>query len=362
MRVLFDAFWWHKGPVSNRHLMISMIQKWAAFYPEDELVVALRKRDRDTVDGLPSRVRRVESRLAPQGVSAMVELPVLARRVGADVIFTHNFTPLWYPSVVFLHDVLFVTNPEWFTAKERVYFSLMPLSARRAQAVVTSSESEAQRIRRTLPTRTRVTAVGLGLGERLSVQESRPAALASIDQFFLTVGRLNVRKNLAFTCQSAIRSGAISPSFPLVIAGSVHGRGEEWPEEVERAIAEGSIILPGYVSDGELAWLYGNCRAFLFFSRGEGFGLPPLEALLAGAEVVASDIPVMREILGDHATYVALDKDGDAEDKISRAAERPRSAADAARGKAWASSFTWERTLSALRSVVTGVVQDRYRR
>ncbi|MFW1401537.1 glycosyltransferase, partial [Vibrio parahaemolyticus] len=54
--------------------------------------------------------------------------------------------------------------------------------------------------------------------------------------------------------------------------------------------------LPGYVSDGELAWLYGNCRAFLFFSRGEGFGLPPLEALLAGAEVVASDIPVMREI------------------------------------------------------------------
>ena len=287
----------------------------------------------------------------------MVELPVLARRVGADVIITHNFTPLWHRSVVFLHDVLFVTNPEWFTAKERAYFALMPLSARRAHAVVTSSASEARRIKGVLPKSAHVTAVGLGLGERLTVPESRPAALASVDQFFLTVGRLNVRKNLAFTCLSAIRSGAISPSFPLVIAGSGHGRGEEWPEEVERAISEGSVILPGYVSDEELAWLYTHCRAFLFLSRGEGFGLPPLEALLAGAEVVASDIPVMREILGDHATYVALEENGDAESKIARIAGRSRSAEDAARGRVWASAFTWERTLAGLRSVVADVAQ-----
>ncbi|MCQ3029013.1 glycosyltransferase, partial [Pseudomonas tremae] len=135
----------------------------------------------------------------------------------------------------------------------------------------------------------------------MAIEESRPASLASIDDFLLTVGRLNVRKNLAFTCLAAIRSGAISASFPLVIAGSVHGRSEDWPPEVQRAIADGAIILPGYVADEELAWLYGHCRAFLFFSRGEGFGLPPLEALRAGGEVLASDIPVMREILGEHA-------------------------------------------------------------
>lgn len=359
VRVLFDAFWWERGPVSNRHLMISMITEWTELYPQDEIVVAMRKKDRDRASGLPARARVVTSRLSPQGISAMVELPVLARRVKADVIFAHNFTPLWHPSVVFLHDVLFVTNPEWFTRKERLYFSLMPMSARRAGALVTSSRSEAARIDAAVARRTPTTAVGLGLGDRLEVAETRPAALADIDRFLLTVGRLNVRKNLAFTCRAAVRSGAVSPELPLVIAGSVHGRTEDWPEDVRDAIDSGAIVVTGYVSDSELAWLYSHCRTFLFLSRGEGFGLPPLEALRAGAEVIASDIPVMREILGPHASFVDPTDSRELEEHIRRVAAGDRSDNLATSAREWASSFTWKRTIDGIRSVAASTAGER---
>lgn len=351
MRILFDAFWWYRGPVSNRHLMISMIRTWADLYPDDEIVLAVREKYRSQLKDLPSGARVVSTRLAPQGISAILELPLLARRTRADVIFTHNFTPLWHRSVVFIHDVLFLTNPEWFTRKERAYFALMPLTARRARAIVTSSSSEAGRIKRQLKPRTAVTAVGLGLGQRLEGEASRPAALSGVDDFLLTVGRLNVRKNLAFTCLSAVQSGAISPDFPLVVAGSSHGRAEDWPDEVRRAIDQRSIIVTGYVTDDELAWLYSSCRAFLFLSRGEGFGLPPLEAMQAGAEVIAADIPVMREILGEHAAFVGVRDSSALQREIKRVVSTPQSADERDARISWASRFTWERTINALREV-----------
>ncbi len=61
----------------------------------------------------------------------------------------------------------------------------------------------------------------------------------------------------------------------------------------------------GIVSDSELARLYAHARAVLAPSRYEGFGLVPLEALAAGAWVVASEIPAHREVLGEAVTYFA---------------------------------------------------------
>ena len=59
----------------------------------------------------------------------------------------------------------------------------------------------------------------------------------------------------------------------------------------------------GHVSDDELATLYASCAAFVFPSFYEGFGIPMHEALLAGAPVLCSDIPVFREIGGDLVHY-----------------------------------------------------------
>jgi len=63
------------------------------------------------------------------------------------------------------------------------------------------------------------------------------------------------------------------------------------------------VKLLGFVSDEELGALYLNSRAFVFPSLSEGFGLPGLEAMSVGTLVLASDIPVLKEIYKDSAAY-----------------------------------------------------------
>ncbi|MDP9071277.1 MAG: glycosyltransferase [Actinomycetota bacterium] len=79
--------------------------------------------------------------------------------------------------------------------------------------------------------------------------------------------------------------------------------------------ASGDVHNVGIVSDDELERLYVHARAVLAPSRYEGFGLVPLEALAAGAWVVASDIPVHREVLGEAASYFGP---GNVDDALAR--------------------------------------------
>jgi glycosyltransferase involved in cell wall biosynthesis len=119
----------------------------------------------------------------------------------------------------------------------------------------------------------------------------------------LCVGRLNVRKNLAFSIEAALRSGVLSADRPLVVVGEAHGRAAELSPAGREAVERGLVVLLGAVDDAELAWLYGHALLFLFMTRDEGFGLPPVEARYFGCPVLASDIPVLRETVGDHARF-----------------------------------------------------------
>jgi glycosyltransferase involved in cell wall biosynthesis len=114
--------------------------------------------------------------------------------------------------------------------------------------------------------------------------------------------------------------------LPLVLVGATKPWAHELPD----------VTLTGRVPDEDLAAIYSGARALVFPSDDEGFGLPTVEALACGTPVVASDIPVLREVLGDRATFV----DGaDLEGLLAAgvAAERPAPAppawtwADAAR-------------------------------
>ena len=66
--------------------------------------------------------------------------------------------------------------------------------------------------------------------------------------------------------------------------------------------------LLGYVSDKEAKTLMRDCKAFLFPSIYEGFGIPPLEAMSAGCKrIIVSDTEVMHEIFGDSVEYIDID-------------------------------------------------------
>jgi glycosyltransferase involved in cell wall biosynthesis len=353
LRLLFDGNWWVRGPISNRSVQRAFIHAWARCFPEDELLVAVPAADAGAArDELASAAEVVPTHLSPQGLSAIVELPLLARRHRAELTLTHNFTPLVGRSAVFVHDFLFLSNPEWFTRKERLYFSLMPATVSRAEAVFTSSKSEARRIARFAARASSPVAVGMGLSSAVE-GAATPVAGLQRDRFVLTVGRLNTRKNLTAITAAALRSGAISPRFPLVVVGEASGRASDLPKEAAAAVADGSIVLLGRVDDAALRWLYRSTALFLFLSLDEGFGMPTLEALHADAPLLVSDIPVFREILGSDAAFVDPRDVGAIAGALDAALTSPPPAPNR---EQILERYTWERSVAAMRATVLPLI------
>ena len=73
------------------------------------------------------------------------------------------------------------------------------------------------------------------------------------------------------------------------------------------ALPSGRIITTGYVPDADLAPLYSGASAFLYLSRYEGFGLPPLEAMQCGTPVIASNTSSLPEVVGDAGVLLSPD-------------------------------------------------------
>ena len=125
------------------------------------------------------------------------------------------------------------------------------------------------------------------------------------DDFLLFVGTLEPRKNL-LTLLKAFEQivGNGSLRLQLVIAGGEGWLMDELFAFTSRATIADRLCLTGYLKDDELCALYSSCKAFIYPSVYEGFGLPPLEAMACGAPVIAGRIPALQETLGSAALLV----------------------------------------------------------
>jgi alpha-1,3-rhamnosyl/mannosyltransferase len=116
--------------------------------------------------------------------------------------------------------------------------------------------------------------------------------------------------------------------MPLVFVGRYGWMMEDFHRELAALDISAKVLFTGYVDDAELAWLYRNCRANIYTSHFEGFGLPVLEGMEFGAPTIASDCTALREIAGDAAILV---KPGDTEELARAMLHVARSADERAR-------------------------------
>ncbi len=114
--------------------------------------------------------------------------------------------------------------------------------------------------------------------------------------FSLYVGTIEPRKNLPVLIEAL---AGLPDNVMLVVAGKDGWDASEQLTPVERLGLERRVVRLGYIPDQQLPALYAAAAAVVYPSRYEGFGLPLVEGLAAGVPVVASDLPVFREVGGD---------------------------------------------------------------
>src|SRR2546423_10257045 len=165
------------------------------------------------------------------------------------------------------------------------------------------------------------------------------------DEFLLFVGTLEPRKNLLTTLRAFAEVITRTSARPqLVIAGGEGWLIDETLTLINSASVKDRVLLTGYLNDEDLRALYSSCRAFVYPSLYEGFGLPPLEAMACGAPVIASRIAALQETLGDAAILIEpLDVQTLGRTIVEVLKDEKRRAAMGEAGIKYAAKFSWDK-------------------
>jgi glycosyltransferase involved in cell wall biosynthesis len=129
--------------------------------------------------------------------------------------------------------------------------------------------------------------------------------------FFLYPSSTDPHKNHAVLLRAFADVAATRPGLKLVLTGASGRSAEAVAAEIERLGIGGAVLQLGFVPRPRLDALIARAVAITYPSRYEGFGLPLAEAMAAGRPVIASDLPVIREVVGEAAVLVAPDDDGE---------------------------------------------------
>lgn len=214
-----------------------------------------------------------------------------------------NVAPLPAPGIICIHDVKVKATPQYFSKKFLVWYDLLLGNAtKRAKKIITVSEfskSEIVKYFKVNPDKITVIPNAWQHYEKIGYDEG---TLNKYDlkknNYYFSMCSLEPNKNFKWIAEEAKRN----PDFIFVVAGSINkkvfadGMGFECPNNMK---------LLGYVSDEEAKTMMRDCRAFLFPTFYEGFGIPPLEAMSAGAKnIIVSDTEVMHEIFGKSVHYI----------------------------------------------------------
>lgn len=291
--------------------------------------------------------------MAREMVWEQLHLPAMAKRLGADMVFSPaNFGPLALKNqVIVLRNDVTVGRSEPRLAKKMYWWVLTALTA-----------LSLLRVRRAIAVSAYAAGVlSCGFGRKIRVVHHGVAPVfcpdpsVPRDDFLLAVSDIYVQKNFLTLVRALAILRRKHPHLRLKVAGKIV---DPWYHRQVMDLAETlgvaeAVEFVGRVEAVALRDLYRACRVFVFPSTAETFGNPLVEAMACGAPVVCSNTTAMPEVVGDAALLCdPLDADalaGHLLRVVEDAALAQRLSESATRR---ASAFSWERTAAATADVL----------
>jgi glycosyltransferase involved in cell wall biosynthesis len=314
---------------------------------------------------LPSNFETVVVTAPSERIWSLYTFGRALKKSKIDVAHVQYTVPPFLPCkvVTTVHDISFRLFPEFFSLKDRLLLNFsVPSSIRRADAVITVSQSSRKDILQAYPflNPEKITATPLSAGQEfspLSAAEQNTArqhiaeSYGLSGDYILSVGVLQPRKNLPMLIDAFIRAKKkANLTHVLAIVGKVG-----WlSDETQKAIAKAGedVKMLGYVPDKDLPMLYSCACATAYPSLYEGFGLPVLEAMACGCPVLASNNSSIPEVMGDAGILLPAENSHSWEEALIEIAENEAERSKMCiLGVKQASKFSWNNTARQTKAI-----------
>jgi glycosyltransferase involved in cell wall biosynthesis len=265
------------------------------------------------------------------------------------------------PAVPIIHDLI-AFEPQMRPNLRSTVIERLTLgpAVRRSAAFVAVSQATADALATRYPAaapRRVVAHLGVSPMHAGGVDDGEAATLPQAG-FVLAVGTLEPRKNLMrLVAAYSSLDEELQRHHPLVVVGALGWEAGETLDAL-RSLGERCTML-GFVSDEALAELYRRCAVFCYPSLGEGFGLPVLEAMAAGAAVITSRVSSLPEVGGDAVEYVEPNETSSIASALNELLSDASRRDDLGRrAQERAGKFSWERFAEITLDTLDGVAID----
>jgi glycosyltransferase involved in cell wall biosynthesis len=200
--------------------------------------------------------------------------------------------------ILTIHDLNFMMEKDkWRSTR---YLSKLQDNVNKAAAISVISDFTREQVLEHLEVKDKpLYRIYNGISVNAFPEAQKPGFLTN-DKFFLTIGIITAKKNFHVLVPLLKKF----PDYDLVIAGENDSAyAKKIVEQVPELGLTGRVHFPGKISEKDKYWLYSHCRAFLFPSLAEGFGMPVIEAMLLGKPVFTSTFASLPEIGDKYAFY-----------------------------------------------------------
>ncbi|MFO7661488.1 MAG: glycosyltransferase family 1 protein [Chloroflexota bacterium] len=367
MHLAINAYFWNQSHTGSGQYSRQLVYHLNRMVSDLDLTLVLPELPgSDAPAGVPPgvRVERVPVRAGHFGKVLFEQylFPAACRRVGATVAHV----PYWggplrspVPLVITIHDLTTLLvldyNRGW---RARLYNALVGAAAQGAAHIITDSfASKLDIIDHLAIPEECVTAIYLGVGPQFTAAQSAGNSLVDMavlrkynlpDFYILYLGGYELHKNILTLLHAyTYVAQALGEDYPLILAGKKPERASpnfpDYEDYIERSGLAKFVRWIGFVDEEDKPVLYRNAEVFVFPSRHEGFGLPPLEAMACGTPVVASTSGSLPEVVGPAGFAVDPDDPRNMAGAIIAIIMQEQLAAELRqKGPEQAAKFSWE--------------------